>query len=125
MQIDPCTNATQQLPLAERQQQDTSARLPNFPLIKPKDVIVEAENTRWRVVRVTSTERLRSVVHQELVLHAINIGDIEYQLPIRIDNLRDFEPSPGRNFFNPQDLGGFEDEALRHALAVYGFYGRQ
>ena len=120
MQIDPSPNTIQNLPIAERHQQDTSARLPNFPLIKPRDVIVEAENKRWRVVKVTATERLRSVVHQELILHAINIGDIEYQLPIRIDNLRDFEPSPVRNFINAQDLESFEDEALRHALVIYG-----
>ena len=119
MQIDPSPNSIQQLPIAERHQQDTSARLPNFPMVKPRDLIVEAENKRWRVVKVTATERLRSVVHQELILHAINLGDIEYQLPIRIDNLRDFEPSPVRNFINAQNLESFENEALRHALVIY------
>lgn len=121
MQIDPSTKATQPLPAQERQQSDTSGRLPNFPLVKPRDIIVEAENRRWRVIRVTPTERLRSVVHQELVLHEIAKGDIEFQLLVRVEDLRDFEPSPGRNFTNPQNLDGFESEAIKNAFAVYGY----
>lgn len=121
MQIDPSPKANQTLPLSERQQVDTAARLPNFPLIKPKDIIVETENRRWRVVRATPTERLRSVVHQELVLHEIARGDIEFQLPINVDSLKDLEPSPGRNFTNPQNLESFEQEAVKHAFGVYGY----
>ena len=85
--------SVQQLPITERQQVDTLARLPNFPLVKPRDIIVEAENRRWRVVKVSTTERLRHVVHQELQLHEITKGDIEFQLPIRKE-LENFEPSP-------------------------------
>jgi len=124
IQIDPSAKSNQVLPMAERQQSDTSARLPNFPLVKPRDIIVETENRRWRVVRMTPTERLRSVVHQELVLHEIAKGDIEFQLPIRVEDLRDFEPSPGRNFTNPQNLEGFETEAIKHAFGVYGYGNR-
>lgn len=121
MQIDPSAKSNQALPLAERQQVDTTARLPNFPLVKPKDIIIETENRRWRVVRVTPTERLRSVVHQELVLHEIAKGDVEFQLPIGVDDLKDLEPSPGRNFTNPQNLESFEKEAVKHAFGVYGY----
>ena len=121
MQFDPCSASIQTLPIAERHQNDTGARLPNFPLLKPRDIIVEAENRRWRVVRVTPTERLRSVVHQELVLHEIVKGDIEFQLPIRLDDLRDFEPSPGRNFTVPQNLEAFENEAIKDVFGIYGY----
>ena len=121
IQVDPSPKSVQPLDFAERQQVDTSARLPNFPLVKPKDIIIEAENRRWRVVRVSQTERLRSVVHQELTLHEITKGDIEFQLPVRIDNLRDYEPSPGRNFTVPQNLDSFEDEAIKNVFAVYGY----
>lgn len=121
IQIDPSPKSVQTIPITERQQSDTTARLPNFPLLKPRDIIVETENRRWRVVKVSTTERLRSVVHQELVLHEIIKGDIEFQLPIEREDLRNFEPSPGRNFTNPQNLEGFESEAIRHAFAVYGY----
>jgi len=121
MQIDPSTKSVQVLSDFERQQVDTTARLPNFPILKPRDLIVEGENRRWRVVRVTPTERLRSIVHQELFLHEIIKGDIEFQLPIRIDDLREFEASPSRNFTNPQNLEAFESEAINRAFSVYGF----
>ena len=120
MQIDPSSTSVQNLPIAERGQRDTTARMPNFPLMKPRDIIVEMTNKRWRVVKVTPTERLRAVVHQEMVLHEIIKGDVEYQLPIRVENLRDFEPSPIRNFLNPQDLQAFETQAIHDIFAVYG-----
>ena len=120
MQIDPSPKALQTIPITERQQVDTVARLPNFPLVKPRDIIVEAENRRWRVVRVSTTERLRHVVHQELQMHEIVKGDIEFQLPIRKE-MEGFEPSPGRNFTNPHNLEGFEAEAIKDVFAVYGY----
>jgi hypothetical protein len=121
MQFDPSTGSIQTLTDFERQQSDTTARMPNFPLLKPRDLIVEPENRRWRVVRVNQTERLRSTVHQELFLHEITKGDVEFQLPIRVGNLREFEPSPARNFTNPQNLEAFESEAVNHVFSVYGF----
>lgn len=125
MQLDPATKTKQPLPVAERQQSDTTGRLPNFPLVKPGDIIVEAENKRWRIVTATPTERLRSVVHQELRLHEIIKGDIEFQLPIRLEDLRDFEPSPMRNFTNPHSLEAFESEAIKNAFGVYGYGSNQ
>ena len=121
MQFDPSPQAIQPLPIAERQQNDTTARLPNFPILKPRDIIVEAENKRWRVVQVNQTERLRNVVHQEIRIHELSRGDIEFQLPIRLDDLRNFEPSPMRNFTNPQNLEGFEDEAIKNVFGIYGY----
>jgi hypothetical protein len=121
MQIDPSDQAVQTLPVGETQQTDTSARLPNFPQLKPRDIIVEAENRRWRVVKVKPTERLRSIIHQELVMHEITPGDIEFQIPVNLADLRDFEPSPERNFTNPHTLEDFENEGIAHAFAVYGY----
>jgi hypothetical protein len=121
IQIDPSPKSVQTLPITERQQSDTSARMPNFPIIKPRDIIVEAENRRWRVVSVSTTERLRSVVHQELRLHELTKGDVEFQLPMRVGDLRDLEPSPMRNFINPSDLENFEGQAIRQVLSVYRY----
>jgi len=121
MQFDPSPASVQTLPHAERHQNDSTARLPNFPQLKPRDIIVEPENKRWRVVQVSATERLRSIVHQELRIHEIAKGDIEFKLPIRIENLRDFEPSPGRNFTNPQNLESFELENIKNVFGVYGY----
>lgn len=125
VQFDPTAKNTQNLQLAETQQQNSSARLTDFPPVKPKDIIVEAENVRWRVERVSETQRLRAVLHQELVLHAVPKGDIEFKLPINIDSLETLEASPKRNFTNPQNLEAHDDaEFWAATMAFYGYRGR-
>jgi len=104
IQMDPSAKHGEQLGITKTQQQNTTCRLPYFPPLKPKDILVEAENRRWRVERVGQTERLRSVLHQELTLHEIPESDIEYRVPVNIDDLRNLEPSPAREFTNPHNL---------------------
>lgn len=122
VQFDPSGNQPIPTPLREKQENKTTARLISFPQIKPKDILVEAENARWRIESVTSTQRLRTTVHQELVLRGIDIGDVEYKLPINIPDLRNLEISAERNFTNPQHVDGTDD--LQNLLAVYGYQPR-
>lgn len=104
LQLDPNPKSVQLTQLTETQQANTSARTPYFPPVKPRDIIVEAENKRWRVTRVSTTERLRAVLHHELALHEVPRSDIEYKIPINIEDLRKLEPSPQRDFTNPHNL---------------------
>lgn len=103
VQIDPPGKNVQSTALTELQPGDTSARMICFPPVNPKDILVETENIRWRVISVSTTQRLRTVVHQELRLHQIPKGDIEYDLPLNVD-LKKLEPSAARNFTNPTSL---------------------
>lgn len=119
IQFDPSPQTSQQLGTGETQQSNTTARFSNFPLVKPDDMIVEVENRRWRVVQVSSTERLRSKVHHELTLHELVKGDVEFAIGLDVD-LKDIQPSPERNFSNPQNLEGIEDEAILATLKAYG-----
>jgi hypothetical protein len=119
VQIDPYTESVQTQAYLQRLQADTRARLPNYPMLKPKDLLVESENRRWRVVTSTPTERLRSVVHQELTLHEIDRSEVEYQIPIRLGDLRDFEPSPIRNFANAQDIDSLTTQPIADIFAIY------
>lgn len=121
IQFDPSPKSSQQLSTGETQQSNSTARFGNFPLVKPGDIIVEPENRRWRVVQVSSTERLRAKVHHELTLHEIVKGDIEFQLKIDVGDLRDLEPSPERNFSNPQNMEAFGDEDMLAVLKAYGY----
>lgn len=121
IQIDPSVKSIQPLQTGETEQSNTSARMGNYPLLKPRDIIIEAENRRWRVTQVTPTERLRAVVRQEMQLHELVKGDIEFQLPVNVDSLRELEPSPERNFSNPQNLEDFENEAMLATLKAYGY----
>ena len=99
-QIDAPMKSTQLSTMSETQEQVIAARFPNFPLLDPRDVVVEAENIRWRVVSVASTERLRSVVHQEVQLHRIPPSDVEYELPLAL--ALPVEASPERVFTERQ-----------------------
>jgi len=102
IQIDPSSKSIQRTDPNERAKQDTTARVSAFPPIKPKDMIVEAENKRWHVERLTTTEKLRAIVHQELVLHRIPPGEIRSKVPIRLDISQDF--SPEREYTRPMTL---------------------
>jgi len=103
VQIDTAGRAIQMQQVGEMQTVNTTARLSNFPLLKPRDILVEAENVRWRVLNVNVTKKLRSVVHQEVTIHQIPKTDIEYRLPINVD-IATLQPSPPRQFTNPHKL---------------------
>ena len=102
VQIDPNTIATQRTDEGERQMQETTARCAPFPPVKPRDMIVEAENKRWYVEQRTSTEKLRAVVRQELKLRQYQKGDVKYKVPVNLDLL--FQSSPAREFTRPHTV---------------------
>jgi len=122
IQFDPSMEADQQIQTGATQQSNTSARMGAYPIVKPDDIFVEIENRRWRVIRTSGTERLRAPVHQELTLHEIVPGDIEFELPVNIQDLAALEPSAERNFSNPQNLeAATSEEDILAILKAYGY----
>jgi hypothetical protein len=120
VQIDPSAKTVQNNAQQITQTVVTSARMSYYPEVVPGDVLVEAENKRWRVMKVDTTERLRAVVQQVLTLHQIDQSDIEYKLPINLDGaLRDIQPSPVRMFENAADLHAAIEERTPNVFAVY------
>jgi hypothetical protein len=101
--------------------ENTVGSFPNFPELFEGDIIVEFENVRWRVgSRLTKYKKGRSVIHQQVPLHRIPEGDIEYSLPIGLtrDETRDFLATPPRNYTNPHSLQAAKDADA--ALAIFG-----
>lgn len=88
MQIDPSPKQPQRTDLKEHQFVRTTARCTYFPPIRPKDMIVEAENKRWLVEKVSFTEKHRAVIRQELELTQYGKDDIKHTVPIRADAQR-------------------------------------
>lgn len=111
VQIDPSPQADQLASTEKLEQVNTTGRTLAFPPMSPKDIIVEADNRRWRVRSMAPTERLRAVGHQELQLHAVIPGDVEYTLPVEVD-LAEVSVSPPREFVNPQTPGHMWDGHL-------------
>lgn len=111
VQIDPPGKNHQVTSLQEVTQYDTGARMISFPPVSPDDILVESENLRWRVISVRHTERLRTPVHQELTIHRIPVGDVEYDLPINVD-VQNLQPADDRNFTNRSNIekdGGYDE----------------
>ena len=70
IQLDPeAHNPSNTNVHGERQELNTSARLISFPPMKPKDILIEAENKRWRIVTVSfalsSTKNSPSTIFRE------------------------------------------------------------
>jgi hypothetical protein len=80
----------------------TGAKTIAYPILKPGDILVEREGTRWRVQSVQNTERLRSPVQQNLNLFKITEGDIEFALPITWPS--EYVTSP-RSYNPKSDIG--------------------
>ena len=134
VQFDPSPKNDQQANTGELQQSNTTARMGFFPPLKPKDVIIEPENRRWRVTTVSSTQRLRAVVHQEIQLHEIPKSDVEYLIDIDLGSgtlspcnggeqeallLKDLFLAGARNFTNPQNFTNFRDEEIPDVFSLY------
>jgi len=121
VQFDPAPKNEQPSNVGPHIQTNTTARMGYFPELKPRDVVVEAENVRWRVTQVSSTQHLRAVVHQELQLHKVPDTDMEYSIPLELDHaLKDLFITPARNYTNPHNLDNFEREEIPRIYSLYG-----
>jgi hypothetical protein len=121
MSIDPDNKSEQNTNVGPAQQSNTTARMGFFPPVKPRDLIVEPENQRWRVTQVSGPEQLRAQVHQELQMHKIPSTDVEYKIKFDIGGaLRNMWLSPARNFTNPHNLDSFKSEEFPAVLQLYG-----
>lgn len=125
LQIDPPAKTKQNNAQQIDQQTVTSARTSFYPNINPGDIFVEAENKRWRVLAVSTSERLRAPIKQELQMRMVATTDIEYRLPVKLEEaLKDIQPSPPKMFTNPTDLNSYIDERVPHIFANYPTYPR-
>jgi hypothetical protein len=118
--IDPNPSSEQNTSVGPLQQSTTTARMGYWPPVKPRDIIIEAENNRWRVNTISTTQQVRAAVHQELGLHQIPKTDVEYRIEFDIGGaLKDLWMGPARNFTNPHDLEGFKDEEIPDIFSLY------
>lgn len=105
IQFDPVTKNEQASPQGRLQQTSTTAKMGAFPPIKPDDLIVEGENKRWKVRSVDETEHGRAPVLQNLGVHLLPTTDIEYLIPVILDDdLKNISFNPTRNYVNAQNL---------------------
>ena len=120
VQVDPSGKTEQNTMVGSQQQTNTTARLAFFPPLKPRDLIIEPENRRWRVVQVNQTEQGRAAVHQEVQLHEIPPKDIEFRVPLILDKaLKDLWFNPKRNYSNPMNMEDFLDQEFPSIMSLF------
>jgi len=123
IQMDPNPKAEQNMSVGPTQQQVTTARMGYWPPLKPRDLVIEPENLRWRVASVTNTQRLRAVLHQEVQLSQLPLTDIEYKLEFDIgEALKDMWLAGSRNYTNPQTLETAGEEEIPDIFGIYPGY---
>lgn len=121
IQVDPSSKSTQHGNTGTTQQDNTTLRMGYYPQLKPDDLVIEAENVRWRVVTQTQTEHSRAAVHQEVQVHRIPEKDIEFAIPVHFsDALKNLYITPVRNFTNPSNFSNFEKEAIPSIFELFG-----
>lgn len=113
--------STAQTNFTRVQNENTTLLLGNYPELSEGDVVVEAENVRWRVGGdLSKFNKGRALIRQQVSIHRIPVSDVEYSLPIKLsdEEVRDLVASPARNYTNPQNL---ESTSLVEALnSVFG-----
>ena len=120
MEIDPSVKSEQNMNVGTSHQSNTTGKFGYYPPLKPRDIIVEPENRRWRVVKQTQTEHVRARIMQHFELHEIPPTDVEYSIPIRTeDAIRDMFLSASRNFTNPHNLESAQEEDLPKIFSLY------
>lgn len=81
-----------------RQDGATIAYASAFPSIKGRDLVVAANHERWRVAGVKTTRRLGTILHQEATLADCAPGDVEFLVPVRVDDLPGLALAAERNY---------------------------
>ena len=112
MEIVDTTENRQNADMALLHPKTGRGMLSNFPEVKKGDVVVEAENVRWRVTGpIMQKERLRYTFRQDFGLAIIPKDDVAFSLPVNV-TAADIQPSPIREFTNPQSLDYFEYDRI-------------
>jgi hypothetical protein len=114
-QIHSPAEATSKAVFGDIKTEDTIIILPNFPEVEEGWVVVENENIRWRInTNINKVKKARSIIKQVASIHRIPDNDIEYLLPINVEDPGLIFANPPRNMTNPQTLASSEtvDKAL-------------
>lgn len=109
-QIDVPVKHEQPRDIGANQTQQTTARLPYFPPIKPGDLIVESSNVRWEVDQLRHTEFHGAATRWEPTLKRIPASDVRYKLPVNMDP--QLEATPAREYTRPMSLQDGSDAQM-------------
>jgi hypothetical protein len=120
IQVDPSPKTNQPASISKMQQSSTTMRMADYPPLKPDDLVIEPENRRWKVAKVSQTEHGRARITQEVEMRECEPKDVEFAVPLVLDEaLRDLWFNPQRNYTNPSNLENFEADEVPRVFSLY------
>ena len=83
------------------------------PRLKPRDLIIDADGRRWRVVTVGRSEKLWSLTHQTVGVRELSRDQVEYDIEITSDDwvIDPFTASPPRQHIAATDIDSYYKRA--------------
>lgn len=98
-----------------------SLTCPPSPTIRPGDLVITSNNSRFKVTAQNSTQRLGVDVRQIITLFKVEPGAVEDKIPLSVDAAVE-EVRGSRNFTNPQNLEAAGDVDMSSAAELLGVF---
>lgn len=103
----PIQIASQLSSLFELEVTDCVMWISSTPRVKPRDLVIDADGKRWRVVAIRRSEKLWSLTRQTVQLREISKDQVDYDVPISSWDVSQLTSSPLRQFIRANDIDSF------------------
>ncbi len=102
----PHRASVQLTPLFEMQNNDALLWMSSRPRVVPRDLVIDADGRRWRVIDIQRHEKLWALTRQTVQVRELSKDQVEYDIPISADEW-DIDPvaaTPYRQYINATNL---------------------
>lgn len=101
--------------LFELQTNDVVMFFSSKPRLHPRDVVIDPDGRRFRVLNVQTAGKLWALTRQTVALRELSKDQVEYSIPISGWDVDTFTASPKRQFIRASDI-----DSYYAAAAAYG-----
>lgn len=106
--VKPPTSVASQLSgIFELEVHDCIMWISSMPRVKPRDLVIDAENRRWRVVAIQRSEKLWALTRQTIQMRELSKDQAEYHIPVSSWDVNRLSSSPLRQFIRANDIDSF------------------
>lgn len=114
----PTALVAQLTPILELQPHDAMMWFSVRTRLKPRDLVIDTEGMRWRVLTVQRSEKLWALTRQTVQLRALSRDQVEYDIAVSAEDWgRDsLSASPRKNYLNATDLDSYYSESRERGV---------
>ena len=99
--------ASQLSSVFELQVNDVIMWISSMPRLKPRDLIIDADGKRWRVIGVRKSEKLWALTRQTVQVRELSKDQVEFDIPINSWEIDQLNASPLRQYIKANDIDSF------------------